>query len=146
RWFDKRLDKSLADNCADLLRTVETAQTLYLEAGKDGPAPPFELWRALHPEVERQALAAGFNRLGASFGSSMLERAVIDAVGRLAGRSLFELIQGGHLGIDLGAISPELQGRAVGEFLPARPLHRLYVRHTVGLLDPITAADVQGPV
>ena len=146
RWFDKRPDKSLADNCADLLRTVETAQTLYLEAGKDGPAPPFELWRALHPEVERQALAAGFNRLGASFGSSMLERAVIDAVGRLAGRSLFELVRDDHLGIDLGAISPELRGRALREFLPVRPLERVAVRHTVGLLDPITAADVQEPV
>ena len=31
------------------------------------------------PEIERTALADGFNRLGASFGSSMLERAVIDA-------------------------------------------------------------------
>jgi hypothetical protein len=134
RWFDKRPEKSLADNCADLLRTVEMARALYLEAGL---ASPFELWRATYPEIERRALASGCNRLGAAFGSSMLERAVIDGVGRLAGRSCFELVRDDHLGIDLGAITPELQGRPMREFLPARPLGRLHVRHTVGLIDPI---------
>jgi hypothetical protein len=142
RWFDKRPEKSLADNCADLLRTVEVARALYLEAGKDGLATPFDLWRSTHAEIERIALAEGFNRLGASFGSSMLERAVIDALGRLAGRSLFELVQDDLLGIDLGRVSPALCGREVRAFLPKRPLARLHVRHTVGLVDPITAADV----
>jgi hypothetical protein len=146
RWFDKRPEKSLADNCADLLRTVEVARDLYLAAGEDGAAAPFELWRATHPEIERQALAFGFNRLGAAFGSSMLERAVIDGVGRLTGRTYFELVRDGDLGVDLGAISPELRGRAVREFLPARPLARVAVRHTVGLIDPITAADLAAPV
>jgi Enolase C-terminal domain-like len=146
RWFDKRPDKSLADNCADLLRAVEVARDLYLEAGTEGHASPFELWRAIWPEIERRALAFGFNRLGASFGSSMLERAVIDGVGRLSGRTYFELVRDDDLGVDLGALSPELRRRSVREFLPARPLARLHVRHTVGLLDPITAADVAAPV
>ena len=146
RWFDKRPDRSLADNCADLLRAVDVACGLYSEAAAEGFATPFKLWRATHPEVERRALAFGFNRLGASFGSSMLERAVIDGVGRLTGRTYFELVRDGALGVDLGALSPELHGRVVREFLPERPLRRLHVRHTVGLLDPITAADVAEPV
>jgi hypothetical protein len=146
RWFDKRPDKSLADNCRDLIQTVEVACELYLEAGRAGPRTPFRLFLDSYPQIERQALAEGFNRLGASFGSSMLERAVIDAVGRLAGRSLFELVRDDDLGIELGAISPELAGRKVAEFLPARPLQRLHVRHTVGLLDPISAAEVAEPV
>ena len=146
RWFDKRPDKSLADNCADLLRTVEVARARYLEAGREGLATPFELWRATYPEIERAALAAQFNRLGASFGASMLERAVIDATGRLTGRTMFDLVQSDALGIELGALSPELRGRRLREFLPERPLERLHVRHTVGLIDPITAADVAVPV
>ena len=146
RWFDKRPEKSLADNCADLLRALEAARALYLEAGAEGLATPFELWRATCPEIERRALASGCNRLGAAFGSSMLERAVIDGVGRLTGRSYFELVRDDHLGIDLGAITPALQGRAVRDFLPAQPLGRLHVRHTVGLIDPITAAEVRKPV
>jgi hypothetical protein len=146
RWFDKRPEKSLADNCADLLRAVDVAGALYLEAGTEGHTSAFALWRATYPEIERLALASGCNRLVAAFGSSMLERAVIDGLGRLAGRSYFELVRDDHLGIDLGAISPDLQGRAVPDFLPARPLGRLHVRHTVGLIDPITALDVREPV
>jgi hypothetical protein len=141
RWFDKRPEKTLADNCADLIRTVEAAARLYLDAGAEGLATPFQLWHAIHPEVERAALADGFNRLGASFGSSMLERAVIDAVGRLTGQTFDRMVRRDVLGIDLGAISADLAGREVGEFLPAEPLRRLHLRHTVGLVDPITAAD-----
>jgi len=146
RWFDKRHDKSLADNCADLIRTVEVAGGLYLEAGRDGPKTPFRLFLETYPEIERVALAEDFNRLGASFGSSMLERGVIDALGRLAGKTLFALVRDDDLGIELGRITPGLAGRTVAEFLPGRPLARLHVRHTVGLVDPITAADVAEPV
>jgi hypothetical protein len=146
RWFDKRPEKSLAENCQDLIRTVAVARELYLAAGRAGPRTPFRLFLDSYPEIESQALADGFNRLGGSFGSSMVERAVIDAVGRLEGRSLFELVRGDELGIELGAISPELVGRRLAEFLPAQPLERLHVRHTVGLLDPIGAGDLAEPV
>jgi hypothetical protein len=140
RWFDKRPEKSLADNCRDLLASVDEAQGLYLEAGKEGYEAPFALWRATLPEIERRALARDFNRLGASFGASMLERGVIDALGRMSGQTFAQLVRGG-LGIDLGSLCEELRGREIGAFLPDRPLERLHVRHTVGLLDPITAAD-----
>ena len=146
RWFDKRPEKSLADNCADLIRAVEVACDLYLEAGRAGLRSPFRLFLDTYPEIDRRALASDFNRLGASFGSSMLERAVIDALGRLLGKSYFELVRDNDLGIELGAISPELAGREIGEFVAERPLERLHVRHTVGLVDPITAADVAQPV
>jgi hypothetical protein len=140
RWFDKRPHKSLADNCRDLLTSVDEARDLYLEAGKEGCQVPFALWRNTLPEIERRALARDFNRLGAAFGASMLERGVIDALGRMTGRTFAQLVRDG-LGIDLGSLCEELSGREVGAFLPERPLERLHVRHTVGLVDPITAAD-----
>jgi L-alanine-DL-glutamate epimerase-like enolase superfamily enzyme len=143
RWFDKRPHKSLADNCHDLLASVDAAVRLYLEAGKEGYATPFALWRTTLPEIERDALARDFNRLGAAFGASMLERGVIDALGRMTGQTFAQLVRGG-LSIDLGSLSDELRGREIADFLPERPLERLHVRHTVGLLDPITAADRGG--
>ncbi|MGH6915656.1 MAG: mandelate racemase, partial [Geminicoccales bacterium] len=146
RWFDKRPEKSLAENCADLIAAVDVARDLYLEGGRRGPRTPFALFLDTYPEIDRWALASDFNRLGASFGSSMLERAVIDALGRLSGKTYFELVRDDDLGIDLGAISPELAGRRVAGFLPTRPLEQLHVRHTVGLVDPISAADVAEPV
>jgi hypothetical protein len=141
RWFDKRPEKSLADNCHDLIQSVHDARDVYVDAASEGCHTPFDLWHASHPEIEARALGRGFNRLGASFGASMLERGVIDALGRMTGRTLAEMVRGNDLGIDLGALSQELRGRNVGELLPARPLARLHLRHTVGLVDPITAAD-----
>ena len=142
RWFDKRPERTLAANVADLLRAIDTARAAYAEAAAAGPAAPFDLWCETHEEVERRCLADGFNRLGASFGSSMLERAVIDAAGRLLGRSYRNLVVDGSLGIDLGRLFPELTGRSVDAFLPDRPLTRVNLRHTIGLVDPITAGDV----
>src|ERR671919_1619069 len=60
RWFDKRPDKSLADNCADLLGAVEAARDLYLDAGEEGLTTPFELWRGPYPAMARPALRACF--------------------------------------------------------------------------------------
>jgi L-alanine-DL-glutamate epimerase-like enolase superfamily enzyme len=140
RWFDKRPEKSLADNCRDLLASVDEAQGLYLDAAKEGYDTPFALWRATYPEIERRALARDFNRLGASFGASMLERGVIDALGRMTGQPFAALVRGG-LGIDLGSLCAELRGREISVLVPKRPLERLHVRHTVGLVDPIIAAD-----
>ncbi|MBI2496962.1 MAG: hypothetical protein HYV75_03215, partial [Opitutae bacterium] len=46
------------------------------------------------------------------------------------------------LGLDLGAIHPELAGSRTADWLPAAPLPRIFPRHTVGLADPLTAADI----
>jgi len=143
RWFDKRPAKSLADNCHDLIQSVHEARDLYLEAGRSGYATPFDLWHTTHPEIEARALARDFNRLGASFGSSMLERGVIDAVGRMTGQPYAALVRDG-LGIDLGRMCEALRGHEIGAFLPQEPLEQLHVRHTVGLIDPISAADRTG--
>jgi hypothetical protein len=140
RWFDKRPEKSLADNCRDLLASVDEAQGLYLDAANEGYDTPFALWRATYPEIERRALARDFNRLGASFGASMLERSVIDALGRMTDQPFAALVRGG-LGIDLGSLCAELRGREISGLVPKPPLERLHVRHTVGLVDPIIAAD-----
>jgi hypothetical protein len=79
RWFDKRPDKSLADNCQDLIRTVHVARGLYLEAGRQGCRNPFELWRATYPEIERgRHRPARSDRLGArSLRALSAEKAVI---------------------------------------------------------------------
>ena len=45
-------EKSLADNCRDLIRTVEVARELYLEAGRAGPRAPFRLFLGVAPTVK----------------------------------------------------------------------------------------------
>ena len=122
KWFDKRPEKTPADNVADLLDSLGTARRLYGEAGAD---TPFGLWQALHPEIEQAVTAAGFNRLGASFGSSMMERAVIDAAGRLTGLPFDRMLREGHLDLRPADVLPEATPEDLQAALPERPLDRI---------------------
>ena len=93
------------------------AETAYFDAAGHGFQTPFQLWHETLPDIESWALANDFNRLGASFGASMLERAVMDGLGRCLGKPLFQMVVDIDLGIDLGAVAPELAGKAMKEFL-----------------------------
>lgn len=139
KWFDKRPEKTPADNVADLLGIVQEAARV----ARDLPAGTmFDIWRALDVEVERLALAAGFNRLGASFGVSMIERALIDGIGRALGLTFHDCVRRGVFGLRPSQIFPELDGMSLTDVLPGAPLARLGLRHTVGLVDPIDAGDL----
>jgi L-alanine-DL-glutamate epimerase-like enolase superfamily enzyme len=140
RWFDKRPEKSLRDNVADLLRAMELALAAYERQKTHRSA--FELWLTCGAELERDGAAAGLNELTRSFGLSMPERAVMDALGRLLQVPVARLLSGAALGIDLARLDPELGHVAPAQILPERPLDRVWVRHTVGLVDPITATDL----
>jgi hypothetical protein len=63
----------------------------------------------------------------------------------MTGQTYDALVRDG-LGIDLGRMCDELRGCQIGAFLPERPLESLHLRHTVGLIDPISAADRGGEV
>ena len=45
-------------------------------------------------------------------------------------------------GIDPGVVHPELEGLTPADWLPTEPRQDVWVRHTVGLADPLTSADV----
>lgn len=140
RWFDKRPEKSIVDNVRDLLRAIECGVAAYQAASH--PETAFELWWRCRAELQRQAPQLDLNDLTRSFGLSMPERAVIDALGRLFDRPVAELLAANALGTELGRLDPELSGTQVQDILTNRPLDTLWIRHTVGLLDPITPADV----
>ncbi|MCA1868857.1 mandelate racemase [Agrobacterium genomosp. 3] len=143
KWFDKRPEKTPADNVADLLWVVHLAASM----AKDLPADtPFELWKQLDLAVDRAAVAGGFNRLGASFGVSMIERAMIDGVGKALGLSFRAMLTNDALGLRPADIFPELDGMSLEDAIPSHPLTRLSLRHTIGMVDPLTAADPFEPV
>lgn len=139
KWFDKSPEKTPADNVADLLQAVRDARAIYCEAGFD---TPFNLWLNTRREIENRALSRGFNRLGASFGASMMERAVMDAVGRHIGQGFDQMVRSNTLGIRPDALFGEVSHEQMIAALPARPLSRVALRHTVGLVDAISLADI----
>lgn len=141
KWFDKRPEKTPADNVADLLWVVN--QALEVAQGM-AAASLFDLWRQLDAEVARRAVAAGFNRLGAGFGVSMVERALIDGLGRALGQSFHQMVQRDAFGLHPEHVFGELKGLASGDAVRPSPLGQVHLRHTVGLVDPIEAGDLAG--
>lgn len=154
-WFDKAGAKSIDEKVEDQIAMAERAAAFYLEraggAGGDvgsggGASTVFDLWLAGYKDARAFAEVRGINALTAGFGSSFAERATIDAACRLAGVSFFEALKGGSggglFGIDLGAVHPELAGFDLAGALPEAPLRRIACRHTVGLGDPLRAADI----
>jgi hypothetical protein len=67
---------------------------------------------------------------------------VLDALCRLHAVSFYDTVRANLVGLAPAALVPELAGFAVDAFLAGlHPAGSLHARHTVGLVDPITAAD-----
>ncbi|MCI0549217.1 MAG: mandelate racemase [Candidatus Rokubacteria bacterium] len=141
KWFDKDPAKSFRDNVADQITAVRAAHAAYLDAGRQ-PRPVFETWLDAYPETRRRGAALGLNGLTAASGSAFFERALADAAGKLARLDVVGLLRDNALGIHPEAVHAELRLAHLLAWAEAPPPETLAVRHTVGLLDPIVAADV----
>jgi hypothetical protein len=141
KWFDKDPRKSFRDNVEDELASIRAAEAAYLDAAR-APRAVFEIWREAYAAARAMCRTSGLNGLTASFGSSFFERALAEAAGRLAGLDVVGMLRANTLGIRPEAVHPGLTLADLAAWAAAAPPDRVAVRHTVGLLDPITAADV----
>jgi len=141
KWFDKDPSKSFRDNVKDELAAIRIAHQAYLEAAKV-PRSVFQIWLDAFAECRRLGPGLHLNPLTVSFGSSFFERALADAAARLAGADVVALLRQDLLEIRPAAVHRELEQEDLVRWTLAVPPQTLAVRHTVGLLDPITAADV----
>lgn len=136
KWFDKDTSLSNDDNYVQLRQALRHAADLYRAAGAH---TPFGLFAACYETQLAQCAADGLNPLVASYGPALLDRAVLDAVCKLTGASFNQAMAQNLPGIDVGALTPDLEGFDIAAFLASRtPLKTLEARHTVGLVDPIT--------
>jgi hypothetical protein len=139
KWFDKNLALTDEQNLDQLRQAIDIAVKLY--CGRPA-ATPFALYAESYAEQRARGGALGLNPLVAAFGPALLDRAIIDALGRILGRSFADMIRANLPGIAATPLTPDLAGFEVGRFLARlSPLPTIDVRHTVGLVDPITAAD-----
>ena len=138
-WFDKRYGRVFRDDIDSLRWAVDTAARVYLSAGSDSP---FRIWRQAYDEVRYQGQARNETGLTCGFGPALVERSVIDAVGKLAETPVHQTVRDNLLGLELGSLHRPLQGLEPAAFVPAEPRASMAVRHTVGLADPLTDADL----
>jgi hypothetical protein len=66
----------------------------------------------------------------------------MDALARAAGQSFGEAVRQDLYGIQPDVVHPSLAGLVPRDWLPAEPRSWIYVRHTVGLSDPLTVGDI----
>lgn len=140
KWFDKNPDLSNEDNFEQLRTSMRLAARRYQEAGS------FPSAFALHTAMEGGHFAAcaalGLNGMIASYGTALMDRAVLDALCRAHSLSVFQAVRTNLPGIDT-ATTPDLYGVDIDSHLKTLPApQQISIRHTVGMADAITEADV----
>ncbi len=139
KWFTKDPARDLGEEIEEMLRVIRQAMAAAVEVRA---ATLFAFWRELHAAQCAWGRAANLPPLLVHFGTSLVERALLDAFARAHATPLHRLVRANALGMDLAEFHSELAGSAPAEWLPAAPLARVTVRHTVGLSDPLEAGDL----
>lgn len=140
KWFDKSPDLTNDDNFDQLRRAVRIASDLYL--AERTPHTAFGQHAAMAGAHEAACAEAGLPGLVASFGTAALDRAVLDALLRIEGASLFAGARANLFGLT-DALTPDLAGVDLPAFLRGlSPARHIALRHTIGLADPLTAAEL----
>jgi len=139
KWFDKSPAFSDAQNLDQLRQALVLAIELYRARGW---STPFGLYAATYADHLARGADLGLVPLVASYGPALLDRAILDALGRATELSFADMIRRNLAGIEATDLTPDLAGYDLPRFLGSlRPGSDIAVRHTVGLLDPIVAAD-----
>src|SRR5262245_23668058 len=140
KWFTKDPHRPLGDEVAEMLRVLEQAVRLAPGTRADSP---FDAWRQLWDAQATWGHGEGLPPLLVHFGTSLVERALLDAVCRYAHQPFHRLLRDTALGIRLGDLhAPLRRYRSPEELFGGWPLAEVVVRHTVGLADPLTEADI----
>jgi L-alanine-DL-glutamate epimerase-like enolase superfamily enzyme len=139
KWFDKNLALSNDDNFDQLRGVLRIARDAYLSDA--GGADAFGHF-ARHYDAQLAAGAQkGYNPLLASYGPALVDRAVLDALCRVAGVSFYDAMRSNLPGI--GSARGEFAGHDFTAFLSTlSPAPSIEARHTVGMVDAITQADL----
>jgi hypothetical protein len=139
KWFEKSPEFTDAQNLEQLRQALGLAIELYRARGFD---TPFDLFVETYAEQQRRGAELGLNPLVAAYGPALLDRAILDAVGHATGQSFATMIRTNVPGIRATSLTPDIDDAALATFLAGlAPQPGIDVRHTVGLVDPLTAAD-----
>lgn len=143
KWFDKRAALSNEDNVEQLRRSARAA--LDGASAIDGSMALVDL--CMEVEASQTDRLPGENGLVTGFGPAELQKALLDALCRLEDVSVFRAVRENRIGLRSAHLPQDIQSIDVPGLLGAlEPLTSVALRHTVGLVDAITDADVVDPV
>ena len=139
KWFTKNPETTFRHDSDEMVRVIEHACESAEKAGEQDTV--FALWKAMITEHKAWAVRENIPPLLANFGASLIERAIIDAFLRSRQVTLAKALHENLFHLDLGHFHAALKGTKPSDFLPAAPHSEVYLRHTLGLADPLTEAD-----
>jgi hypothetical protein len=139
KWFDKDPKLTPAETVNELRRSLDITRELYFADNRRDTA--FGLHAAVIgpqiPACERQ----GIPPLAANFGPAEIDKAILDALLRALNVDFFTGVKRNICGLD-ARLTPDLDREEIEHFLAERkPLHRIAVRHTVGLGDSVGSLE-----
>jgi hypothetical protein len=139
KWFEKSPEFTDEQNLDQLRQSLAIAVEHYTVHGLD---TPFGLFAGTYKAQQRRGATLGLNPLVASYGPALLDRAILDAVGKATGQSFARMIVSNIPGIVATDLTPDIDQHDLSAFLASlKPASSIDLRHTVGLVDPLTAAD-----
>ena len=142
KWFVKQPGTSHEEDVRDMGAVLRHAAGLAVGGWADYGA----WWRSLYEGQRGMVSAPAFPALLVQMGTALIERAVLHALGRNCGRSLGGMLRAGLLGLEPGTLRAGGPGGSWERYLPPVWPAKITLRHTVGLSDPLVAADVERPV
>ena len=141
KWFTKNPHTTFDQDLPQMLQVIQNAATLAVHIALR-PISFFDFWRELYRQQMDWARSLAIAPLLANLGVSLVERAVLDGLCRLSGEPLHRLIATNRLEISLRTLDTQFAEQQPADFLPATPLDTCFVRHTIGLGDPLAPADI----
>lgn len=142
KWFDKNPALSNEDNFQQLRDALTAARTAYCADTSHRTA--WQHFAQHYQPLLKSGAAAGLNPLAASYGSALLDRAILDALLLKLGCSFAAGMSANAAGLDLrgSGLADDLKGFDMGRFLSLQmPRKQISARHTVGLADATHPAD-----
>lgn len=140
-WFDKSPAKDFAEQIDDMLAVIALAEKTFREE-LAAPTAFFPAWMIAGERIHRRAAEWGLTPLLASFGVSLLERAMMDAMCRAHNVGFAAAARDNLFGIVPGDVHPRLGRFEPADWLPPEPRRWVHVRHTIGLGDALMSAEI----
>ena len=142
KWFDKNLALTNEDNFNQLRDVTQLAREVYLaDVTEASAASAFGHFARHHDAHLAACTQRGYNPLLASYGPALIDRAILDALCRAKNTSFY-----GAMHTNLAGIGPARREFADFDFniflSTLRTAQSIESRHTVGLVDAITAGDL----
>lgn len=141
KWFTKNPDTPFEVDLAEMIASIQNASRIGRIAAEHDLSFA-QWWRALYEEQASWSSVREVPPLLANFGVSLIERAVLDALARHAQAPLWKLLSTGQLNAQIDSLRPDIPTPPISNVVSSPPNNQIRIRHTVGLTDPLTDAEI----